>query len=101
VLRQRYENMPSLLGLAMVDSLGAGTLAKELAQRALCMFHDLNTGQQTASELPNLPAPWPSERDFSKEAAKKFWASIPWWVYAGGAFVVLNWLQNNAPRGRR
>lgn len=101
-LKERWENLPNR-AWAMVDAMGAGILARELAQRALCLWHDAESGDTAAKGLRPLPAPLPAEKNPITDFVEDFspWKLVPWWVYLAAGFAVYNWASKRLPDVRR
>ena len=101
ILQKRWEDLPNR-ARAMIDAMGAGLLVRELAQHALCQWHDAQYNDNAAAGLRPLPAPLPAEElpskidDWVKETFR-----IPWWVYLAGGAAVYFWVQSRLPRSRR
>lgn len=104
-LQKRFDDLPNRLS-AMTSPTHNGNEAREIAQRALCLFHDATQG--TTTELPPLPPPPPPDKPsgwfeclptdprpnepFPK--CKIPTVELPWWVFAVGAGAVFLLLSN-------
>jgi len=110
-LEVAWERLPNRLA-AMADRLANATQAKEIAQRALCLFHDATQGTNTP--IPDLPEPTPDDgcsitkccptdprpnEPYPKCKVPTF--SLPWWVFAAGGAAIFLLLSNRNNDRRR
>ena len=99
-MRKRWDDLPNRYQ-AMIDGMGAALLARDLARRALCLWHDAQFNDAAAKGLPKLPKPLPAEEigdKIDQWVKDKF--SIPWWAYLAAGAAVYVWASNKLPRRR-